>query len=146
MSTGYNSKYLLTSAFTQQSYPCNYEGYTNYINSVKSQQDAALKTAKNQQIFGSVMSVFGGITSAVTGALTLGGGAKGSAADFGGGVGGIMGGIGQAIGGPVQAYLSYSAKERQIEAQNQDKRRTSQVNVVQAGNKEALGMNLAKAN
>lgn len=145
MSTGYNSKYLLTSAFTQESYPCNYSGYQDYINGVKSQQDAALTTAKNQQIFSSVMGLFGGITSAVTGGLTLGLGAKGSAADFGGGVGGIMGGIGQAVGGGVQAHLNYAAKERQIEAQNQDKRRTSQVNVVQAGNKQALGINNAKA-
>ena len=146
MSTGYNSKYLLTSAFTQESYPCNYEGYADYINGVRSQQDAALKTAKNQAIFGGVMGGLSGLLSIITGGIAAFGASKGDSSLLGDAVSGIGGGvlnIANSIGGSI---LGYQAKERQIEAQNQDKRRTSQVNVVQAGNKEALGMNLAKAN
>lgn len=145
MSTGYNSKYLLTSAFTQESYPCNYSGYQNYINGVRSQQAAALTTAKHQQIFSGTMSAWNGLTGIISGVFSAIGAAKGDSGLVGDAIGGIMGGVGSIIGGNVQAHLNYMAKERQIEAQNQDKRRTSQVNVVQAGNTQATGINNAKS-
>ena len=145
MSTGYNSKYLLTTSFSQESYPCNYSGYENYINGIRSQQAAALTTAKNQAIFGGVMGGLSGLLSIATGGILGGKGAKGDAGIVSDAVGGIGGGvlnIANSIGGSI---LGYQAKERQIEAQNQDKRRTSQVNVVQAGNTQATGINNPKA-
>ena len=127
----YKNSFLFTTEFTQRSYTIATDGYKSYLNSVKSQQDATLRVAQANAIYGGVMGGVGGTGGFLANLFT---------GNIPAVVGSVMNGLDNAISGGLQYY----AQEQQIEAQRQDMRRSATAHVIQAGNTQAIALNIGR--
>ena len=127
----HKNSFLYSTEFTQRSYTIATDGYKSYLNSVKSQQDATLRVAQANAIYGGVMGGVGGTGGFLANLFT---------GNIPAVVGSVMNGLDTAISGGLQYY----AQEQQIEAQRQDQRRSASAHVIQAGNTQAIALNIGR--